>query len=667
MKWIPANPTFAERETSALFGELVHALSELRSGGAPPARAAPAQALAGALRARVRGLDLAAFDAAASVLVDLLMQGWALRADGASVEVAQPEHDANPSDEKRRVRAQLLVERDGQLGEAATLKFVRDMERRRPHRGKFRSIFDLFRDGRELERTLRACQSDGDLTRAISPYVQVVNNADRCDHTGLRLMDIWRYFRHTWSSPYRSVPGRTMMFLIRDAARDAHPVIGIAALGSAAVQITVRDDRLGWSPELVMEAARANPTDADARWVTAVIEKTLAEVFIDDLLADKVVTPDELRTGSQEAVDRLLVEARHRRDLHHRLSDRNAHKSTVTEEESKGDDHWRTRALTDLFRSKRAESLAGALRARRALLEAGGAPNASTLKALLATEEGRRVYKIVARKAKGDRVGTAIADVIVCGALPPYGPLLGGKLVSMMLASPEVGAAYEARYGGACSVIASSIAGRAIVRPAKLVFLGTTSLYSAQASQYNRLRMPAEAAGGLKGERIEYAFMGFTRGFGTGHLSERTTELLRGLMAKSDGGNRVNSIFGEGVSPRLRGARDGLSLLGLPADALLNHGSPRGVYGVPLARNLQRYLLGMDDEPELLLPRAAPRATTDMIVAWWRERWLAGRVRQEHVLASVAAHRLTHPVRHGARVPCPTAADAGPTLFGDGE
>jgi hypothetical protein len=31
-------------------------------------------------------------------------------------------------------------------------------------------------------------------------------------------MDIWRYFRHTWTYQYTIVPGWTMMFLVRDQA-----------------------------------------------------------------------------------------------------------------------------------------------------------------------------------------------------------------------------------------------------------------------------------------------------------------------------------------------------------------------------------------------------------------------------------------------------------------
>jgi hypothetical protein len=61
--------------------------------------------------------------------------------------------------------------------------------------------------------------------------------------------------------------------------------------------------------------------------------------------------------------------------------------------------------------------------------------------------------------------------------VPPYNELLGGKLVAMLMTSPEVVLEYRRRYGGIPSVIASSMAGRPVVRPADLVFLGTTSLY----------------------------------------------------------------------------------------------------------------------------------------------------------------------------------------------
>ncbi len=68
-------------------------------------------------------------------------------------------------------------------------------------------------------------------------------------------------------------------------------------------------------------------------------------------------------------------------------------------------------------------------------------------------------------------------DITVCGAIAPYGPILGGKLVSLLLAGPEAVHEYERRYKDAVSVIASSMAGKPIVRNPRLALLGTTSLY----------------------------------------------------------------------------------------------------------------------------------------------------------------------------------------------
>ena len=97
------------------------------------------------------------------------------------------------------------------------------------------------RDGRALAAQLRAARAKpigaraSALAEVIAPYLQFVDEAARCEHTGLRLMDIWRYFRHTWANQYVSVPGRSMMFLVRDGAAPNHPVMGIGAISSAVV------------------------------------------------------------------------------------------------------------------------------------------------------------------------------------------------------------------------------------------------------------------------------------------------------------------------------------------------------------------------------------------------------------------------------------------------
>ena len=100
--------------------------------------------------------------------------------------------------------------------------------------------------------------------------------------------------------------------------------------------------------------------------------------------------------------------------------------------------------------------------------------------------------------------------------------------------------------------------------------------------------------------------LGRTAGYGSYHFSQNTMESLEPLLGQLQGGRRVNSIFGEGVNPKLRKVRGALDEVGLPSDALLQHGSPRLVYGIALARNFREILLGLERrEQEVLLAAAA--------------------------------------------------------------
>src|SRR5205085_1745612 len=112
-----------------------------------------------------------------------------------------------------------------------------------------------------------------------------------------------------------------------------------------------------------------------------------------------------------------------------------------------------------------------------------------------------------------------------------------------------------------------------------------------------------------------------TKGLGTFQFGQDAVDEMGNLLAQSKRGQRVNSVFGEGVNPRLRKIRDGLDELGLPSSALLEHGAPRLVYGVPLVKNLADYLLGIDDRPKYILPLRQPAKYTESISAWWFERW----------------------------------------------
>ena len=198
------------------------------------------------------------------------------------------------------------------------------------------------------------------------------------------------------------------------------------------------------------------------------------------------------------------------------------------------------------------------------------------------------------------------------------------------------------------------MAGRAVNRHPNLVLLGTTSLYSVGSSQYNRIRIPLRELGVSSDAEIQYTKLGKTAGYGSYHFSPETVQAIQNLLARRDGGGRrVNSIFGEGVSPRLRKIRDGLLVAGLPTKAMLKHGSSRIIYVVQLASNFREMLLGRNKHAEHLIPREDPSQATKKIINYWMRRWLAPRARRADQLESVAQHTHSYPVTHGARVQLP--------------
>ncbi|MEO6323555.1 MAG: Druantia anti-phage system protein DruA [Thermoanaerobaculia bacterium] len=602
--------------------------------------------------------DRQMLQAAGLVVADLVEQGWQfhVRRDGIEARLSS-QVASDVMAEKARVRQQELLKRNEQLRHPAVRSFIKSMEHRRLHGRRFVSIFSLMRDGRELAESLRLARLalTGDtiapLNAVTAPYLQFVVTGQRCEHTGFLLQDIWRYFRHTWSNQYTSVPGRSMMFLVRDGAVENHPVMGIAALSSPIVQIRERDEWIGWQPTSFLDAARAKPSIRVARWLQAVVDNAIAELYIDDLLADELITRKSLRAPTPDVVAGLLSHSIEERKRHHRFMRSGDYKRAAR---TTAETSWEERAKTHLFRSKRALALAEFLEARMLIRRHyGQEPSSAGLVALLEDREGVRVAKKIVKRAKSEHVGIAMADITVCGAVPPYNGILGGKLVSMLAASPEVVEAYRHRYEVAVSEIASSMAGRPIVRPPTLVFLGTTSLYGGGSSQYNRIRIPCERLGGEPGTVIEYARLGMSEAFGTSHYSEDTIEALVELVQQSHDGQRVNSIFGEGVSPKLRKVREGLELLNFPSDALLRHGRQRIVYGVTLVRNTRDFLLGIEGTAKYLVPPRLGDRGTQAIADWWKARWLKGRVMSDDVLAEVARHTPVHPIKHGARVVLP--------------
>jgi hypothetical protein len=603
-----------------------------------------------------------------AVLCDLKSKGWRFKCKEGIVSVAGPE-DLGGSilEQKDRVRSSLLVERDSQLRLAAVRAFVKGMEQRRLGTKDWSSIFSVMRDGRELADKLRLARAKPNgpervaaLRKVIDPYLQVVDGDATCKETGLKLAEIWRYFRHTWATPYTNAPGRKFWLLIRDRAAKNHPVIGIASFGNAVVQLTPRDEWIGWTAPKFLATLKAEPSRDWAIWLQTSVEEMASAIYSDDFVKQKVVTRKELRKPTDEVIDRLLKLMVEERRLHDLNPQADLHKESKTQ-----DIDWMTRANTHLFRAKRAEALSRILKVRKALIEVGFVEATKDgLQRVLESGVGRRAVEMVLRSVKATRVGISMMEITICGAVAPYRSILGGKLVAMLLTSSEVVQEYQRRYGNACSVIASSMAGKAVQRKPNLVALGTTSLYGAGSAMYNRISIPAEAVGGAAGDVVKYADLGKSMGFGSIQFSPDTINEIEAIVQGKDGGRQINHIFGEGVSPRLRKVRQGMELAGLPPDKLLKHGAPRIVYGVALAEQFREVLMGKrKNRPRYFFPFENPAEVTSLIADCWISRWLCNRIENDDVLAEVAGNTLVYPISHGARVDLPVMQEDELTLF----
>lgn len=591
--------------------------------------------------------------AAAAVLRDLISLGWQTLVSGGWLYVRP---GAPGALSKSSARKQLEFGRDDQLAEPSTRKFILSLERPGRTSG-VRPVTDLIADGRALEADLQVAAAlhgasrNEALERACQPYLQLVTANAKDEYTGLRLMDIWRYFRHTWATRYRSSPGRNLFYLIRDAARPDHPVMGITALGNAVMQMGPRDDSIGWTIK-GLNSAIADGRVSEAEVLEAFrarVREDYSEIYVEDL-----PVPAELpHAVPEDLLDRLaMIDKQASGDRADRLRD-------VLDED---DPTERVHVVEDVDLEKFARSplfLAKRARLVRTLLSIHESlTRTDSLASLLATAEGVRAVNHALRQFKKRFSATRMMEITVCGAVPPYNHILGGKLACLMMLSPRVRRDYAERYRDTYSIIASQMAGRPVSKPPMLAFLGTSSLYPGRSSQYNRVKLPA---GICEGQIVDakYDELGSSEGYGSPNLSSGTEAVLEALAGRAREYRNVNFVFGEGQSPKLRQLREGFAALGLARSNVLNHGTQRIVYGIDLVENTTRLLLGVDNLPRYRVPdfsSAEPR-----IAEFWRRRWLSSRLSHAPALAAVGA---SSPIKERVSRLIPERADpAQPDLL----
>lgn len=579
-------------------------------------------------------LELWKYQAALNVLIDLSQQGWVfdIQDDTLTLRMENECHD-----NKQMLRYRLSAERNAQFRTESVARFIRRMEKERSFDNEQVSIRNLIGDPSILIKNVQSHE------KVCEPYIQVVTN-ERDEHSGYTLSDIWRYFRYTWSIPYKTMPGRNLYYLVRDRLQKHHPIMGIFALGNSVLNLTVRDDDIGWT----VEAIKQN--------LTRMTTNTVSEQIVSGTDGGKVKTQISTFQETQEEFQKraenyasqvfpLLLQNIHSAIADIYVGDLNYKKQTRFPKQEKVDElkkiaaefaeksinnknnekspNWREEAQTNLFKRKRASELAKLLSAQITFNGTSGS-NMERLQQLLQNEAGRKAITTALIANRKCKIGSNMMDIIVCGAIPPYNELLGGKLVSILACSPIVIRDYTFRYTNQVSEIASRMKGQKVIRDSHLVYLGTTSLYAVGSSQYNRIKVPLWDDGVL-----EYRRMGITEGYGTVFFSKETTSLFSRILEQQDGGKRINHVFGEGTSPRFRMISRGLSTIGIKADTFLHHYSPRIVYSMDLARNTKEFLMGLSDKVDYGLDLSNEREVRDntqYLIDYWYKRWLEKRL-----------------------------------------
>lgn len=580
-------------------------------------------------------IDQLKYIAALSVLIDLSQQGWVFDVQNEKLVLKM---EMDNVDDKRMLRYRLSAERNAQFKTESVAEFIRKMETKKQYQGKMVSIRDLIGDPQILQKRI------SEQKRICEPYIQLVSN-ERDIYTGYKLSDIWRYFRYTWSIPYKTMPGRNLYYLVRDSVQPCHPIIGIFALGNSVLNLTVRDDDIGWTVDAIKKNMNRKSdinycdqalSETDGKTVKVRVAKYLEtkdeyekrvtdyadKLFplllrniataIDDLYVKDLGYHKQTRYPKQEQVSLLL-------DIAAEYAEK-----AINNKNNESSPDWETEAQTNLFKRKRASELAKLLSARIVFNKANGNNCREKILSLISSEEGRKAIKTALIANRKRKIGSNMMDIIVCGAIPPYNELLGGKLISMLACSPVVIKDYTERYSNQISEIASRMKGKKVIRDSRLVYLGTTSLYATGSSQYNRIKVPLSNDG-----VIEFRKMGITEGYGTVFFSKETTNIFSKILELQDGGKRINHVFGEGTSPRFRMISRGLSVIGIRADAFLRHYSPRIVYSINLAKNTNEFLLGLDDDVDYCFDindvKDINQKTQD-IIEFWYKRWLEKRL-----------------------------------------
>ena len=602
------------------------------------------------------------FQACCSLLADLLAGGWHVGIGLEGFLISKPDYNQaftgnNLEETKEKMRRVQKINRDKQIRSVEIQRFIQRMERPKNIGNEEKSVLSLIDNGKELAEIFKdISQLDEEkkislLKKIINPEIVICYPEDplfkeeqnNCPYTGLRLGDIWKYFRLTWSNEYKSVPGKSFPILIRNAARPNKPIMGIAMLRSAALSDEAREDAIGWTDEATIRK-KIYSKEIEIDFVVKAMVDCLNEQ-IDNIRSDDFdfLNSKLIKEPNDEAIKKLkqIYEDEYKR----RKSDLKNEKKKPPRISAFEPEDWMKESEEAVFKKKRAIKLSRFLEIRKAFNEANIKKDPARGYATLihpSNKKGNELISAALREIKTKALAENIMDLGVCGAIAPYSELIGGKLIAALMGSTEVRTLFKSRYNGKRykfpSIIASSSKGKAVYRDANLMCLTTTSLYGVASSQYNKIKFlkkdfPELETDVIWNEAKKNKQSQKTKGQGVYHFSNETSKLLNILTRKKKGYVEVNNKFGEGTSPKLRKARVGIDCLidysksNIQLDIFFAHSMQRKNYVFFHEKNILKKII---DQKKNFSNVSSSKA--ESITSAWIKRWLIKRISRNETL-----------------------------------
>ncbi len=173
-----------------------------------------------------------------------------------------------------------------------------------------------------------------------------------------------------------------------------------------------------------------------------------------------------------------------------------------------------------------------------------------------------------------------VMDAFVLGAVPPYSNVLGGKLVSSLVASKEIKDDFRSKYRGIKSLISGEIFN------GKLAAVTTLSAFG-KSSVYDRIKIPSGP---------EFIHAGWTRGSGEFQFSQDIYEKIFEYMRNKEMPSK-NPKWGTGIRNKRYVVNRALKTLNMPS-TLLYHNIKREIFIIPLGKKSLKYLKGESERVE---------------------------------------------------------------------